>query len=156
MVTAGVYMVARSNAIFVLARTAMKTVADVGALDAISPPRSACVRTTSSASWRTQLSRNSATCSWRWVWARCGGLFHVFTHAFFKALRSGGSSVIHAMSGEQAAQHGDLYHRTSITHRTMFIATLAMRAFFPLPVFSPRSDPLQTWTSEGSASLGCG
>ena len=55
-------------------------------------------------------------------------MFHVFTHAFFKALLFLGSgSVIHAMSGEQDMRHmGDLRKRTPVTFWTMLIGTLAI------------------------------
>ena len=65
--------------------------------------RSASCRTTSSACSRTRPCRSSATCSWRWASARiAAGIFHLFTHAFFKALLFLGSgAVIHALHGEQ-------------------------------------------------------
>jgi len=157
MVTAGVYMVARSNAIFVLAPTAMKTVAIVGALTAIFAASIGLVQNdikrVLAYSTVSQLGYMFLALG---VGAFAAGVFHVFTHAFFKALLFlGAGSVIHAMSGEQDMRNmGDLYHRTSITHRTMFIATLAIAGIFPFAGFFSKDAILwQTWTSEGSASL---
>ena len=67
------------------------------------PARSGWCRTTSSACSRTRPCRSSATCSWRWASARTrAGIFHLYTHAFFKALLFLGSgAVIHALAGEQ-------------------------------------------------------
>ena len=111
MVTAGVYMVARSNAMFVLAPTAMKTVAIVGALTAIFAASIGLVQNdikrVLAYSTVSQLGYMFLALG---VGAFAAGVFHVFTHAFFKALLFLGSgSVIHAMSGEQDMRNmGDL------------------------------------------------
>ena len=156
MVTAGVYMVARSNAIFVLAPTAMKTVAIIGALTAIFAASIGLVQNdikrVLAYSTVSQLGYMFLALG---VGAFAAGVFHVFTHAFFKALLFlGAGSVIHAMSGEQDMRNmGDLYHRTPVTHRTMFIATLAIAGIFPFAGFFSKDAILwETWTSEGSAS----
>src|ERR1700734_3075177 len=133
MVTAGVYMVARSNALFVLAPNAMKTVAIIGALTAIFAASIGLVQNdikrVLAYSTVSQLGYMFLALG---VGAFAAGVFHVFTHAFFKALLFLGSgSVIHAMSGEQDMRNmGDLGHRIPITHRTMFIATLAIAGIF--------------------------
>src|SRR6202795_102281 len=103
MVTAGVYMVARSNALFVLAPTSMKTVAIVGALTAIFAASIGLVQNdikrVLAYSTVSQLGYMFLALG---VGAFSAGVFHVFTHAFFKALLFlGAGSVIHAMSGEQ-------------------------------------------------------
>ncbi len=129
MVTAGVYMVARSNALFVLAPTSMKTVAIVGALTAIFAASIGLVQNdikrVLAYSTVSQLGYMFLALG---VGAFAAGVFHVFTHAFFKALLFLGSgSVIHAMSGEQDMRNmGDLRERTPITFWTMFIGTLAI------------------------------
>src|ERR1700719_2530346 len=111
MVTAGVYMVARSNAVFVLAPTAMKTVAIVGALTAVFAASIGLVQNdikrVLAYSTISQLGYMFLALG---VGAFSAGVFHVFTHAFFKALLFLGSgSVIHAMSGEQDMRNmGDL------------------------------------------------
>lgn len=155
MVTAGVYMVARSNAVFVLAPTAMKTVAIVGALTAIFAASIGLVQNdikrVLAYSTVSQLGYMFLALG---VGAFAAGVFHVFTHAFFKALLFlGAGSVIHAMSGEQDMRHmGDLAHRIPTTHRTMFIATLAIAGIFPFAGFFSKDAILwETWSREGGA-----
>jgi NADH-quinone oxidoreductase subunit L len=156
MVTAGVYMVARSNAIFVLAPNAMKAVAIVGALTAIFAAPIGLVQNdikrVLAYSTVSQLGYMFLALG---VGAFAAGVFHVFTHAFFKALLFlGAGSVIHAMSGEQDMRHmGDLHHRAPVTHMTMFIATLAIAGIFPFAGFFSKDAILwETWTSENSAA----
>jgi NADH-quinone oxidoreductase subunit L len=155
MVTAGVYMVARSNALFVLAPTSMKTVAIVGALTAIFAASIGLVQNdikrVLAYSTVSQLGYMFLALG---VGAFAAGVFHVFTHAFFKALLFLGSgSVIHALSGEQDMRNmGNLHRRTPITHWTMFIATLAIAGIFPFAGFFSKDEILwQTWSSEGGA-----
>src|ERR1700736_4790928 len=155
MVTAGVYMVARSNAVFVLAPTAMKTVAIVGALTAVFAASIGLVQNdikrVLAYSTVSQLGYMFLALG---VGAFSAAVFHVFTHAFFKALLFlGAGSVIHAMSGEQDMRNmGDLHRRIPVTHWTMFIATLAIAGIPPFAGFFSKDEILwQTWTSEGGA-----
>src|SRR6202790_3037367 len=155
MVTAGVYMVARSNALFVLAPTSMKTVAIVGALTAIFAASIGLVQNdikrVLAYSTVSQLGYMFLALG---VGAFAAGVFHVFTHAFFKALLFLGSgSIIHALSGEQDMRHmGDLQRRIPTTHWTMLVATLAIVGIPPLAGFFSKDKTLwQTWTSEGGA-----
>ena len=155
MVTAGVYMVARSNALFVLAPTSMKTVAIVGALTAIFAASIGLVQNdikrVLAYSTVSQLGYMFLALG---VGAFAAGVFHVFTHAFFKALLFlGAGSVIHAMSGEQDMRNmGDLRGRIPTTYWTMFIATLAITGIPPFAGFVSKDEILwQTWTSEGGA-----
>ena len=155
MVTAGVYMVARSNAIFVLAPTAMKTVAIIGALTAIFAASIALVQNdikrVLAYSTVSQLGYMFLALG---IGAFAAGVFHVFTHAFFKALLFlGAGSVIHAMSGEQDMRNmGDLRRRIPVTYWTMIIATLAIAGIPPFAGFFSKDEILwQTWTSEGGA-----
>ncbi|MFY9948653.1 MAG: proton-conducting transporter membrane subunit, partial [Candidatus Sulfotelmatobacter sp.] len=154
-VTAGVYMIARSNALFVLAPTSMKTVAIVGALTAIFAASIGLVQNdikrVLAYSTVSQLGYMFLALG---VGAFAAGVFHVFTHAFFKALLFlGAGSVIHAMSGEQDMRNmGDLGHRIPTTHRTMFIATLAIAGIFPFAGFFSKDAILwETWSREGGA-----
>jgi NADH-quinone oxidoreductase subunit L len=151
MVTAGVYMVARSNAIFVLAPTAMKTVAIVGALTAIFAASIGLVQNdikrVLAYSTVSQLGYMFLALG---VGAFTAGVFHVFTHAFFKALLFlGAGSVIHAMSGEQDMRNmGDLRGRIPVTFKTMFVATLAIAGIPPLAGFFSKDEILwQAWRS---------
>src|ERR1700756_426692 len=155
MVTAGVYMVARSNALFVLAPTSMLVVAIVGALTAIFAASIGLVQNdikrVLAYSTVSQLGYMFLALG---VGAFAAGVFHVFTHAFFKALLFlGAGSVIHAMSGEQDMRNmGALAGKIPITYRTMFIATLAIAGIPPFAGFFSKDEILwQTWTSEGGA-----
>jgi NADH-quinone oxidoreductase subunit L len=155
MVTAGVYMVARSNAVFVLAPTAMKTVAIIGALTAVFAASIGLVQNdikrVLAYSTVSQLGYMFLALG---VGAFAAGVFHVFTHAFFKALLFLGSgSVIHALSGEQDLRNmGDLRRRIPATYWTMLIATLAIAGIFPFAGFFSKDEILwQTWASEGGA-----
>jgi len=155
MVTAGVYMVARSNALFVLAPTSMKTVAIVGALTALFAASIGLVQNdikrVLAYSTVSQLGYMFLALG---VGAFAAGVFHVFTHAFFKALLFlGAGSVIHAMSGEQDMRNmGDLHRRIPITHRTMEIATYAIAGIFPFAGFFSKDAILwETWSREGGA-----
>src|SRR5213592_1185461 len=155
MVTAGVYMVARSNALFVLAPNAMKTVAIIGALTAIFAASIGLVQNdikrVLAYSTVSQLGYMFLALG---VGAFAAGVFHVFTHAFFKALLFLGSgSVIHAMSGEQDMRNmGDLHRRIPVTHWTMFIATFAIAGIPPFAGFFSKDEILwQAWSSEKGA-----
>src|ERR1700726_3431706 len=155
MVTAGVYMVARSNALFVLAPKSMLVVAVVGALTAVFAASIGLVQNdikrVLAYSTISQLGYMFLALG---VGAFAAGVFHVFTHAFFKALLFLGSgSVIHALSGEQDMRNmGDLRRRIPTTYKTMLIATLAIAGIFPFAGFFSKDEILwQTWASEGGA-----
>jgi NADH-quinone oxidoreductase subunit L len=155
MVTAGVYMVARSNALFVLAPSSMKVVAVIGALTAIFAASIGLVQNdikrVLAYSTVSQLGYMFLALG---VGAFTAGVFHVFTHAFFKALLFlGAGSVIHAMSGEQDMRNmGRLAGKIPITFATMLIATLAIAGIPPLAGFFSKDEILwQAWRSaEGS------
>jgi NADH-quinone oxidoreductase subunit L len=149
MVTAGVYMVARSNALFVLAPKSMLIVAIVGALTAIFAASIGLVQNdikrVLAYSTVSQLGYMFLALG---VGAFAAGVFHVFTHAFFKALLFlGAGSVIHAMSGEQDMRNmGDLSGKIPVTFRTMFVATLAIAGIPGLAGFFSKDEILwQAW-----------
>jgi NADH-quinone oxidoreductase subunit L len=129
MVAAGVYMVARSNAIFIHAPVAMFAVAVIGCATALFAATIALVQTdikrTLAYSTISQLGYMFLACG---VGAFGAGMFHLMTHAFFKALLFlGAGSVMHAMSGEQDMRHmGGLRRMIPWTYSTMFVATLAI------------------------------
>jgi len=155
MVTAGIYMVARSNALFALAPTSMKTVAIVGALTAIFAASIGLVQNdikrVLAYSTVSQLGYMFLALG---VGAWSAGVFHVFTHAFFKALLFLGSgSVIHAMSGEQDMRNmGGLKEKIPVTYWTMLIGTIAIAGFPPFAGFFSKDEILwQAWSSEGGA-----
>jgi NADH-quinone oxidoreductase subunit L len=83
------------------------------------------------------------------VGAFSAGIFHLMTHAFFKALLFlGAGSVIHSMGGEQDLMRmGALRKHTPITFSTMFIAALAISGIFPLAGFFSKDEILwSAWT----------
>ncbi len=138
MVTAGVYMVTRTNAIFQLSPLAMTVVATVGALTAIFAASIAVVQNdikkVLAYSTVSQLGYMFLACG---VGAFTAGIFHLMTHAFFKGLLFlAAGSVIHAMSGEQDMRKmGALSKKIPITYWTMLIATLAIAGIFPFAGF---------------------
>lgn len=134
MVTAGVYMVARSNVLFRLAPEAMAVVALIGAVTAIFAAVIALaqndIKKVLAYSTVSQLGYMFLACG---VGAYVAGMFHVMTHAFFKAcLFLGSGSVIHAMGGEQDIRKmGGLKSRLPITYWTFLIAALAIAGIPP-------------------------
>jgi NADH-quinone oxidoreductase subunit L len=129
MVAAGVYMVARSHAIFIHAPVAMFAVAVIGCATALFAATIALVQTdikrTLAYSTISQLGYMFLGCG---VGAFGAGIFHLMTHAFFKALLFlGAGSVMHAMGGEQDMRHmGGLRRMVPWTYSAMFVATLAI------------------------------
>jgi NADH-quinone oxidoreductase subunit L len=129
MVTAGVYMVARSHAIFLTAPAAMQVVAVVGCLTSLFAATIGLVQTdikkVLAYSTVSQLGYMFLACG---VGAFSAGIFHLMTHAFFKGLLFlAAGSVIHAMGGEQDMRKmGGLRKKIPWTFWTMFMATLAI------------------------------
>jgi len=151
MVTAGVYMVARSSALFLLAPETMMVVAVIGAATAIfSATIGICqtdIKRVLAYSTVSQLGYMFLACG---VGAFTAGIFHLMTHAFFKALLFLGSgSVIHALSGEQDMRKmGGLRKYIPITFITMFVATLAIAGIPGLSGFFSKDEIL--WQSFSS------
>jgi NADH-quinone oxidoreductase subunit L len=145
MVTAGVYMVARMNALYQLAPFAMDVVAVVGAVTAIFAASMALVQNdikkVLAYSTISQLGYMFLALG---VGAFAAGIFHLMTHAFFKALLFlGAGSVIHAMSGEQDVRNmGGLWDKIPVTARTFGIATLAISGIFPFAGFFSKDEIL--------------
>jgi NADH-quinone oxidoreductase subunit L len=136
MVTAGVYMVARSNPIFFRSPTALTVVAIVGTVTALFAATIGLLQTdikrVLAYSTISQLGYMFVACG---VAAFGAGIFHLITHAFFKALLFlGAGSVIHALGGEQDMRRmGGLRKEIPWTFRTMTMATLAIAG---TPLFS--------------------
>jgi NADH-quinone oxidoreductase subunit L len=145
MVTAGVYMVARMNAIYQLAPFAMDVVAVIGVVTAIFAASMALVQSdikkVLAYSTISQLGYMFLALG---VGAFSAGIFHLMTHAFFKALLFlGAGSVIHAMSGEQDIRKmGGLWDKISVTARTFVVATLAIAGIPPLAGFFSKDEIL--------------
>src|SRR5215470_13537745 len=129
MVTAGVYMVARSNVLFRLAPDALMVVAVIGGFTALFAATIGLaqndIKKVLAYSTVSQLGYMFLACG---VGAFVAGMFHVMTHAFFKAcLFLGSGSVIHALSGEQDMRKmGGLSLKIGTTFRTFLIASLAI------------------------------
>jgi NADH-quinone oxidoreductase subunit L len=138
MVTAGVYVVARSHVLFTQAPTALLVVAIVGCATAIFAATIGLVQTdikrVLAYSTVSQLGYMFLACG---VGAFSAGIFHLMTHAFFKALLFlAAGSVIHAIGGEQDMRHmGGLSKKIRWTYITMLTATLAIAGFPPLAGF---------------------
>jgi len=145
MVTAGVYMVARSAPLFNLAPTALLVVAVVGAVTAFFAATIACVQTdikrVVAYSTISQLGYMFLGCG---VGAYASAIFHLGTHAFFKALLFlGCGSVIHALSGEQDMRRmGQLKEKLPRTSRTFLWASLANAGIIPLAGFWSKDEIL--------------
>jgi NADH-quinone oxidoreductase subunit L len=129
MVTAGVYMVARCNVLFRLSPDALLVVAVVGGFTALFAATIGLAQTdikkVLAYSTVSQLGYMFLACG---VGAFGAGMFHVLTHAFFKAcLFLGSGSVIHALGGEQDLRRmGGLARKIPITYVTFLVATLAI------------------------------
>jgi NADH-quinone oxidoreductase subunit L len=152
MVTAGVYMVARCNALYVLSPEAMGVVAVVGAVTAIFAASIGLVQNdikrVLAYSTVSQLGYMFLGLG---VGAFTAGIFHLMTHAFFKALLFLGSgSVIHALGGEQDLRKmGGLKGKIRTTWWTMLVGTVAIAGFPPLAGFFSKDEILwQAWASE--------
>jgi len=136
MVTAGVFMVARISPMMEYAPTALLVVTLVGAATAFFAATVGLVQNdikrVIAYSTCSQLGYMFFACG---VSAYSAGIFHLMTHAFFKALLFlGAGSVIHAVSGEQDMRHmGGLWKKIPYTYAFMWIGSLALAG---LPVFA--------------------
>ena len=134
MVTAGVFLVARMSPLFEYSETALTVVTVVGAATAIFAATIGCVQ--------NDIKRVIAysTCSQLGymffaigVSAYQAGIFHLFTHAFFKALLFlGAGSVIHAMSDEQDIRRmGGIWKHVPLTYALMLVGSVALAGIPP-------------------------
>jgi NADH-quinone oxidoreductase subunit L len=145
MVTAGVYMLARLGPLYAMSATAMMVVAVVGTATALMAATVALVQTdikkVLAYSTVSQLGYMVLACG---VGAFGVGVFHLFTHAFFKALLFlGAGSVIHALSGEQDLRRmGGLRKKIPWTFWTFLVGTLAIAGVPPLAGFFSKDEIL--------------
>jgi NADH-quinone oxidoreductase subunit L len=145
MVTAGVYMVARSAALFQLTPGTSAMVATVGAFTAILAASIALVQNdikrVLAYSTVSQLGYMFVALGVGAYWV---AVFHLFTHAFFKALLFLGSgSVIHALGGEQDMRRmGALRKRIPVTHWTMLAGSVAIAGIPGLAGFFSKDEIL--------------
>jgi NADH-quinone oxidoreductase subunit L len=151
MVTAGVYMVARCHTLFDRSPYALAVVAVIGAATAIF---AACIgmvqhdiKRVLAYSTVSQLGYMFLACG---VGAYAAGIFHLLTHAFFKALLFlAAGSVIHALGGEQDMRNmGGLRKRIPVTFWTMTAAVFAIAGIWPFAGFFSKDEILyQTFIS---------
>ena len=145
MVTAGVYMVARSNILFTLAPATMHIVAVIGLATAVVAAIIALTQTDiKKVLAYSTVSQLGYMFLGLGVGAYTGAFFHVLTHAFFKALLFlGAGSVIHACSGEQDMRNmGGLKGKLRITFITMLVGTLAISGIPPFAGFFSKDEIL--------------
>ncbi|HRN19264.1 MAG: NADH-quinone oxidoreductase subunit L [Trueperaceae bacterium] len=160
MVTAGVYLIARTSAVYAVAPGALATVAWVGVLTALIAAIAAVgqtdIKRVLAYSTISQVGFMIAAVGAGAYWA---GIFHVFTHAFFKGLLFlAAGSVMHALGGEQDMRKmGGLGKRMKITGTTALIATLAIAGVpFLSSFFSKDAILAATFTSGTLADAGGG
>ena len=158
MVTAGVYLVARMAPLYVKSETAMTLVAVIGATTALMAATIALVQTDIK-----RVLAYSTVSQLGFMFLACGvgafgvGVFHLFTHAFFKALLFLGSgSVIHAMSGEQdMRQMGGLRSKIPWTFGTFVIGWLAIAGIPPFSGFYSKDEILLgAWNAHDLGTVG--
>lgn len=145
MVTAGIYMIARSNILFSLAPVTMNIIAIVGISTALFAATIGLfqndIKKVLAYSTVSQLGYMFLALG---VGSFTGALFHVMTHAFFKALLFlGAGSVIHGMSGEQDLRAmGGLKSKMPITFITFLIGTIAIAGIPPFAGFFSKDEIL--------------
>src|SRR2546423_12653915 len=138
MVTAGIYMIARSNVLFLHSPEALRVVAIIGALTAIFAASIGLVQNdikrVLAYSTVSQLGYMFMACG---VAAYSAGIFHLVTHAFFKGLLFlAAGSVIHAVGGGQGMRHmGGLRKENPWTFLNLTLATFAINGFFSFSGF---------------------
>jgi NADH-quinone oxidoreductase subunit L len=145
MVTAGVYMIARLNFLFDLAPLTLSVVAWTGALTALGSATIALAQTDIK---RVLAYSTVSQLGYMFMGMGAGaytaGIFHLTTHAFFKAcLFLGSGSVIHAMGGEQDIRKmGGLRHAMPTTYWTFLVSTIAIAGIFPFAGFFSKDEIL--------------
>jgi NADH-quinone oxidoreductase subunit L len=145
MVTAGVYVMVRMGPLLLASPEAMTVVAVIGGLTALfAASIGLCQRDIKKVLAYSTVSQLGYMMLAVGVGAFGAGIFHLMTHAFFKALLFlGAGSVIHALSGEQdIMKMGGLRNRIPWTHATFLIATLAIAGIPPLAGFFSKDEIL--------------
>ena len=145
MVTAGIYMIARSNVLFTIAPLTLNIVAIVGIATALLAATIAITQTDiKKVLAYSTVSQLGYMFLGLGVGAYTGAFFHVLTHAFFKALLFlGAGSVIHAMSNEQDMRSmGGLKKKLPVTYITMLIGTIAISGIPPFSGFFSKDEIL--------------
>jgi len=145
MVTAGIYMIARSSILFTLAPDTMHIIAIIGLATAIFAALIALTQTDiKKVLAYSTVSQLGYMFLGLGVGAYTGAFFHLMTHAFFKGLLFlGAGSVIHGVSGEQDMRKmGGLKSKLPITFITMLVGTLAISGIPPFSGFFSKDEIL--------------
>ncbi len=157
MVTAGVYMIGRMNFLYTMSPAALTVVAVVGAVTALFAATIGLAQTDiKKVLAYSTVSQLGYMFLGMGVAAYSAGIFHLMTHAFFKAcLFLGSGSVIHGMGGEQDMRKmGGLKKYMPTTYKTMLISTLAIAGIFPLAGFFSKDEILwKAWSSAHGSPL---
>jgi NADH-quinone oxidoreductase subunit L len=168
MVTAGVYLVARSSIIFAHAPSALVVVGAIGCLTAFFAGTIALTQND-----LKRMLAYSTISQLGYMFLGCGvgvfaaGIFHLMTHAFFKSLLFlAAGSVMHAMGGElDMRKMGGLRHKLKTTYATFLVGTIAISGIPPLAGFfskdeilagayeGPLGAPLLYWLGTFTAAL---
>ncbi len=138
MVTAGVYLVARAAPLFSAAPTTLGVIGGIGGASALFAATIACVQTDIK---RVLAYSTMSQLGYMFMAEAAGGfsagIYHLMTHAFFKALLfMCAGAVIHALGGEQDIRKmGGLRRKLSATYQTFVVGGLALAAIFPFAGF---------------------
>lgn len=152
MVTAGIFLVARFSPVFEMSETALAMIAIVGATTALFAATIALtqndIKKIIAYSTCSQLGFMFFACG---VSAYAAGMFHLYTHGFFKALLFlGAGSVIHAMHHEQDIRNmGGIWKKIPFTYAMMLIGTLAITGFPYLSGYFSKDMVLETAYAAG-------
>ena len=155
MVTAGVYLVARANTLFTAAPIALNTVAAIGGATAIFAASMALFQLDIK---RVLAYSTISQLGYMFLGEGAGnysaGIFHLTTHAYFKALLFlGAGAVIHALGGEQDMRKmGGLRSKLPITFWTFLIAALAISGIFPFSGFWSKDEILGSMLAQATAT----
>lgn len=153
MVTAGVYMVARTHVLFMLAPISMNVVVIIGLATAI---YAASIGLVQNDIKRVLAYSTISQLGYMFLAVGLGafsnGIFHLMTHAFFKALLFlGAGSVIHSLGGEQDMRKmGGLKKHMPVTYRTFLIAALAISGIIPFAGFFSKDAILMSAWEKGN------
>jgi NADH-quinone oxidoreductase subunit L len=159
MVTAGIYLVARCNVLFSSAEFTLQFIAVIGVATSLLAAAVATfqndIKKVLAYSTVSQLGLIFLALG---VGAYTAGVFHVVTHAFFKALLFlGAGSVIHGMSGDQDIRNmGGLKQKMPLTHLTFLIGTIAIAGIPPLAGFFSKDQMLASVYTSNKILFGLG
>ncbi|OFZ17823.1 MAG: hypothetical protein A2X94_04450 [Bdellovibrionales bacterium GWB1_55_8] len=161
MVVAGVYLVARMFGVFATSGDALLVVAYIGAFTSIFAAVIGCtqddIKRVLAFSTLSQLGYMMFALGVATIAEPLGytaSMFHLFTHAFFKALLFlGAGALIHAVHSNEIWDMGGLAKKMPITHITVLIATLAIAGVYPLAGFFSKDEILAAALATGHTGI---